>query len=102
MIGAPLLVALPLVLVAFAVAAGFVRGECRINKGNITHLLVLLILCEFLRLVLLLLSRLLSLGCRLGELGLRMHLLYLGEIRIPETISSMGEKLPSVHLHKVT
>ena len=90
-VGTPRLVALLLVLVASAVAAGVVRGACAINKRRKAHLLVLLILCELLRLILLLLSRLLSLGCRLRKLSLGMHLLYLCEIGVPEIISPMDE-----------
>ena len=90
-IGAPRLVALLLVLVVSAVAAGIVKGACGVNKGRKAHLLVLLILCELLRLILLLLSCLLSLGCRLGKLCLRMHLLYLCEIGVPEVVSPIDE-----------
>lgn len=90
-IGPTRLVALLLVLVVFAVAAGFVRGACGVDKGSNAHLLVLLILCELLRLILLLLSRLLPLGCRLGKLCLGMHLLHLCEIGIPEIVSPIDE-----------
>ncbi len=45
-----------------------------------SYLLILLILREFLWLILLLLSLLRTLGWRLRELRLRMHLLYLGKI----------------------
>ena len=85
------LVVLLLVLVASAVAIGFVRLTFAIDKEIKAHLLVLLILCELLRLILLLLSRLLSLGCRLGELCLRMHLLYLCKIGIPDIVSPIDE-----------
>lgn len=90
-IGTPPLVALLLVLAVFAVAAGFVRGACGTDKRSKAHLLVLLILCELFRLILFLLSRLLSLGCRLGKLCLGMHLLYLCEIGVPETVSPVDE-----------
>lgn len=90
-VGTPRLFALLLVLVVSAVAAGFVRGACGIDQRSKTHLLVLLILCKFLWLILLLLSGLLSLGCRLGKLGLGMHLLYLCEIGVPETVSLIDE-----------
>lgn len=86
-VGTSRLVALLLVLAVSAVAAESVRGAGGIDQGRKAHLLVLLILCKLLRLVLLLLSRLLSLGCRLGKLGLGMHLLYLGEIGVPEIVS---------------
>ena len=89
--GTPRLVALLLVLVVFAVAAGFVRGACGTDKGSKAHLLVLLVLCELLRLIFFLLSRLLSLGCRLGKLCLGMHLLYLCEIGVPEIVSPVDE-----------
>ena len=59
----PLLVALLLVLAVSAVAAGLVRNALRIDKGSKAHLLKLLILCKLLGLILLLLSRLLPLGC---------------------------------------
>lgn len=62
------------------------------TEGGIkADLLVLLILCKFLRLVLLLLGCLLSLGGRLGKLCLRMHLLHLCEVRVPDTVSPIDE-----------
>lgn len=86
----PRLFGLLLVLVVSAVAAGCVRGACEIDRGS-THLLVLLILCELLRLILLLLSRLLSLRCRLRKLCLGMHLLYFCEIGVPGFVSPIDE-----------
>lgn len=65
-IGRPWLFVLLLVLVVSAVAVVFVSRACGINQGSKAHLLILLILCKLLWLILLLLSRLLSLGCRLG------------------------------------
>ena len=62
-----------------------------IDKGIEAHLLILLILGKFLRLVLLLLSRLLSLGCRLRKLCLWMHLLHLCKVGVPEIVSPIDE-----------
>ena len=87
-VGVLLLFALPPPVVS-AVATIFVRRASGIDKGSKTYLLVLLILCELLRLVFLLLSRLLSLCCRLGQLCLGMHLLDFGKIGVPEIISAI-------------
>ena len=89
-IGVLLLFALLLPAV-FAVARIFVRRTDGTDKGNRSYLLILLILCELFRLVFLLLSRLLSLGCRLGQLCLGMHLLDFGKIGVPEIISAIYE-----------
>ena len=89
-IGVLLLFALPLPAV-FAVATIFVRRSNGTDNGNKSYLLILLILCKLLRLVFLLLSRLLSLGCRLGQLCLGMHLLDFGKIRVPKIISAIYE-----------
>lgn len=89
-VGVLLLFAPPLPVVS-AVATIFVRRTNGIDKGNKSYLLILLILCKFLRLVFLLLSRLLSLGCRLGQLCLGMHLLDFGKIGVPEIISAIYE-----------
>ena len=62
-----------------------------VDKGIEVHLLILLILRKFLRLVLLLLSRLLSLGCRLRKLCLGMHLLHLRKVGVPEIVSPINE-----------
>ena len=62
-----------------------------IDEGIEALLLILLILRKFLRLVLLLLSRLLSLGCRLRKLCLGMHLLHLRKVRVPETVSPIDQ-----------
>ena len=64
--------------------------HAEIDQGVKAHLLILLILRKFLRLVFLLLSRLLSLGGRLGKLGLGMHLLHLCQIGVPEIVSPIG------------
>lgn len=90
-IGRPWIFVLLLVPVVSAVAVVYVSHARRIDGGSKAHLLVLLILCELLRLILLLLSCLLSLGCRLGKLCLRMHLLYLCKIGVPENVSPIDK-----------
>ena len=62
-----------------------------IDEGIEAHLLILLILRELLRLVLLLLSHLLSLSCRLRKLCLGMHLLNLCKIGVPEIVSPINQ-----------
>lgn len=78
-------------LLSLLLLLGLLEVHVGMDDGVKAHLLIFLILGKFLRLVLLLLSRLLSLRCRLGKLGLGMHLLHLREIRVPETLSPIRE-----------
>ena len=93
-----LLFLLPLLLLL-----SLLEVHVEIDEGIEAHLLILLILRKFLRLVLLLLSRLLSLGCRLRKLCLGMHLLHLCKVRVPKLVKPIDElAFFWVHLHEIT
>lgn len=81
-----LLFLLPLLLLL-----SLLEVHASIDERIEAHLLILLILRELLRLVLLLLSSLLSLSCRLRKLCLGMHLLHLCKVGVPEIVSPINE-----------